>query len=98
MSVFLGSRTIDGVQVTVDGQPIDPAFDLGTFGSGLFEWSYEGEGPMQLSLAILKEYHKDGQKALRDADYFMRAVVANLGNDWELTTDNIRDALSNAGR
>ena len=51
-----------------------------------------------LSLAILKEYHKDGQKALRDADYFMRAVVANLGNDWELTTDNIRDALSNAGR
>ena len=81
----------------------DKTFLISGAASGLGEsvarrLAREGEGPMQLSLAILKEYHKDGQKALRDADYFMRAVVANLGNDWELTTDNIRDALSNAGR
>ncbi|EGP06212.1 hypothetical protein CSIRO_4222 [Bradyrhizobiaceae bacterium SG-6C] len=50
---------------------------------------------MQLSLAILSEYLGDSQKALSLANGFMKEIVANLGNDWQLTSDDIRTALLN---
>ena len=36
----------------------------------------------------------DDQEALRLTDPFMRAVVANLENDWELTSSDIDEALA----
>lgn len=64
MSTFEGSRTINGVEVTVDGRPLDRALQIKTYDGGFFEWGYEGDAPMQLSLAILSEYLGDSQKAL----------------------------------
>lgn len=93
MGVFAGTRSINGVLVTIDGRPLDRAIQVRTYGSGFFEWSYEGDGPMQLALAILIEYYGDQQKALLMAEVFMKKIVANLDNDWELTSEDIQSAL-----
>ncbi|MBN9597960.1 MAG: hypothetical protein J0G36_21735 [Afipia sp.] len=93
MSVFAGTRSISGVLVTIDGRPLDRALQVKTYGSGFFEWSYEGDGPLQLALAILVQYYGDQQQALSMTERFMKAIVANLDNDWELTSEDIRSAL-----
>lgn len=97
MRIFRGTRSIDGVRVTVDGQPLDRALHIRTYGNGFFEWSYEGDEPMQLSLAILNEYYGDQQKALSVTERFMKEIVANFDNDWELTSEDIRSTLLNMG-
>lgn len=92
---YAGERTIDGVMVTVDGQEIDPRFDVKTYTDHGFEWSYEGDGPRQLALAILAEHMGDAQAALEFAEPFMQRVVANFDNDWEMTSADIDRALEN---
>lgn len=91
---YTGSRTMDGLQVLVDGRPLDPRYELMKFSSGGFEWTYEGAGPQQLALALLAEHLGDDQAALDLSVPFMRAVVANLENDWELTGQDIDSALA----
>jgi hypothetical protein len=93
MKVFRGARTIDGLRVEVDGRPLSERHDIRKLTSSGFEWTYEGAGPAQLSLAILAEHLGDGERALALHRSFMREVVANLENDWELTGDDIDAAL-----
>ena len=50
-----------------------------------FEWTYEGESPQQLALAILYDYLGDKQRAIALSQPFMTEVVANFDNDWTLT-------------
>jgi hypothetical protein len=50
-----------------------------------FEWTYEGESPQQLALAILYDYLGDKQRAIALSQPFMSEVVANFDNDWTLT-------------
>lgn len=97
MKIFTGSRTIDGVKAWVDGKPLDPRYDIKRFTTSGFEWTYEGPEPSQLALAILAEHLGDGPKALQSTDAFMREVVANLDNDWQLTGDDIDRALAKIG-
>lgn len=92
MRSYHGDRTFDGLSVTVGGQPLDPRFDLKTFSKNGFEWSFEGDEPRQLALAIIADATDDGT-ALRLHEPFMRAVVANFDNEWEMTEDEVRDAL-----
>lgn len=94
MKTYLGQRTMDGPQVTVDGRPLDPRFDLKTLSEEGFEWTYEGDAPAQLALAILADHFQDDQKALAHYDSFMRKAVANFNNDWEMTTEDIDHLLS----
>jgi hypothetical protein len=84
MKAFRGDRTIDGIVVTVDGRPLDPRFDLASFTKNAYEWGYEGDEPTQLAFAILHEHLGDPARAKALAGSFMRAVVANFGNEWEL--------------
>jgi hypothetical protein len=86
---YTGSRTMDGVKVQVDGRPLNERYDLKRFTSGGFEWTYEGAEPRQLALALLADHLGDDQAALRYCEPFMRAVIANLENDWELTGQEI---------
>lgn len=95
MKTYSGDRTIDGAMVTVDGKPLDPRLDLKTFTDHGFEWSYEGDGPRQLALAILADHFKDDGKALAGSEEFMKNVVANFGNEWEMTATDIDQALTN---
>ena len=92
---YRGDRTIDGAEVTVDGRLIDPRYDLKAFDSRGMEWSYEGNGPRQLALAILADHYQDDMRALADTEGFMTRIVANFGNEWAMTSADIDRALNN---
>lgn len=92
---YRGDRTIDGVLVTVDGRPLPDALSVKAISPDGFEWSYEGNGPLQLALAILVEHFGDPARALAEHEGFMRHVVANFDNEWEMTTADIDRALAN---
>ena len=62
-----------------------------------FEWTYEGKEPRQLALAILAEHLNDDAKALKMSQHFMTSVIADLDNDWRLSSDEIDAALTGMG-
>jgi hypothetical protein len=93
MKVYEGGRSLDGAVVTVDGKPLNPRFDLKKFSAMGFEWTYEGDGPRQLALALLADHLGDDQKALALTETFMREVVSVLDNAWRMTSDEIDAAL-----
>ena len=94
MKRYVGDRTIDGVKVTVDGKPLDPATSVAEYSKNGFEWSYEGPEPRQLALALLVNHlgEVDAAKAL--VEPFMKAVVANFGNEWEMNSADVDAALA----
>ena len=94
MKHYLGDRTIDGVKVTVDGVPLDPCIDVVEFSKNGFEWSYEGPEPRQLALALLVDHLSDKARASAMVEPFMSAVVANFGNEWEMSSADIDEALA----
>ena len=93
MRRYVGDRTIDGVKVTVDGAPLDPCVNVKEFTKNGFEWSYEGPEPRQLALALLADHLGDKTKASAMVEPFMTAVVANFGNEWEMSSTDIDEAL-----
>lgn len=90
---YEGGRHLEGAMVTVNAAPLDPRFDLRTFASAGFEWTYEGDGPRQLALAILADHFGDDAKALANCEQFMVDVVANLDNYWRLTAEDVQRAI-----
>jgi hypothetical protein len=97
MKTYSGDRTIDGVQVTVDGHPLDPRLADKEFTKNGFEWSYEGPEPSQLAFALLADHLGDVRLALEYERPFMKAVVANFDNEWVMTSEDIEAALANLG-
>jgi hypothetical protein len=97
MKTYFGDRTIDGVAVTADGAPLAPRPDLKSFAGNDFEWSYEGAAPKQLAFALLVDHLGDAKKAEALADRFMRDVVANFQNEWEMTSADIDRVLATYG-
>ena len=95
MKMYSGARTIDGIQVTVDGQPLDERVDIHQFTDGGFEWTYEGDAPQQLALALLANHLDDNKQALALCSRFTRQVIANLDNEWTLSSADIDTALNN---
>ncbi|MEA2935104.1 MAG: hypothetical protein QOD74_1750 [Variibacter sp.] len=93
MKTYQGIRSIDGVVVTVDGQALTEHYEVKRFTKYGFEWTYEGESPQQLALAILVDYLGDRERAIRLSEPFMKTVVANLDNDWTLTEAEIDAAV-----
>jgi len=93
MTIYRGKRTIDGLIVTVDGEPLPEYYEVKRFTRFGFEWTYEGESPQQLALAILADYLGDNDRAIRLSAPFMKEIVANFDNDWELTGAEIDAAL-----
>ena len=93
MKIYQGKRTIDGLVVTVDGQPLGEHYEAKRFTKFGFEWTYEGDSPQQLALAILADYLGDNARAIRLCEPFMKQVVANLDNDWKLGGDEIDAAI-----
>lgn len=89
MKTYEGKRTMDGLVVTVDGQPLSEHYEVKQFTKHGFEWTYEGTSPQQLALAILVDHTGDGARAIALSEIFMKEVVANLDNDWRLTGDDV---------
>jgi Family of unknown function (DUF6166) len=94
MSTFEGKRTIDGLVVTKNGERLDEHYDIQRFTTWGFEWTYEGDSPQQLALAILVEQLGDNERAKHLCEDFMRGVIANLDNDWVLTSGEIEQAVA----
>lgn len=93
MKTYTGAREFDGLMVQVDGAPLSEHYDIKRFTTWGFEWTYEGESPQQLALAILYDHLGDGPRAIALSEPFMREVVANLDNDWVLTSDDVQRAV-----
>ena len=98
MTIYEGRRTIDGLVVTVDDRKLDEHYEVKRFAKYGFEWTYEGESPQQLALAILVDHLGDQERALRLSEPFMKSVVANLDNDWVLKGDDIDRAIKDIER
>ncbi len=94
MKIYEGRRTIDGLVVTVNGAPLSEHYGVKRFTKYGFEWTYEGDGPRQLALAILFDHLGDNVRAIALSELFMKGVVANLDNDWRLTTDQVAAFVS----
>jgi hypothetical protein len=94
MKHYAGDRTIDGVKVTVDGAPLDPCMNVTEFSKNGFEWSYEGPEPRQPALALLVDHLGDNAAAKAMVEPFMRAIFANFGNEWEMTSDDMDLAVT----
>src|SRR3954469_17771404 len=94
MTVYEGRRTIDGLVVTADGKPLDEHYEVKRFTKFGFEWTYEGESPQQLALAILVDRTGDKERAIRLSEPFMTSVIANLDNDWTLSGDEVDKAIA----
>jgi hypothetical protein len=58
-----------------------------------FEWTYEGDGPRQLALALLADHLGNDERALALSEPFMKHVVADMDNDWVLNSSDIDAAL-----
>jgi hypothetical protein len=98
VKTYTGDRTIDGIQVLVDGQRLDPHTDLKPLSKNGFEWSYEGPEPAQLAFAILMDHLGDASKATALHEVFMREIVANFDNTWEMTSADIDADITALGR
>jgi hypothetical protein len=85
MKIYEGRRTIDGLVVTVDGAPLPAHDEVKQFTRYGFEWTYEGDSPRQLALAILFDHLGDAERAIALSEPFMKSVIANLDNDWRLS-------------
>jgi hypothetical protein len=86
---YEGRRTIDGLVVTADGKRLDEHYEVKRYTKYGFEWTYEGESPRQLALAILYDHLGEKERAIRLAELFMTEVVANFDNDWTLGSDDV---------
>lgn len=93
MKVYKGDRTMDGILVTVNGEPLPERVDVKALSDDGFEWSFEGEAPAQLALAILVDHFQDEREALRLYEPFMKEIVANFSNEWTLTSADIDEAV-----
>jgi hypothetical protein len=88
---YEGARAGHTVVVTVDGQPLNPRFDLWNHSPTGFEWGYGGSGPAQLALALLADCLGDDERACVLHQEFKRKVVANLhGRGWTMTSLEIQ--------
>jgi hypothetical protein len=97
MKTYHGDRTIDGLVVTVNGAPLAERRDIIDLSDDGFEWSFEGDAPAQLALAILADHLGDAAKAKRLYQPFMREIVANFANEWKLTSDDVAQAVEALG-
>src|SRR4029078_1249702 len=88
-----GKRTIDGLTVTVDGRQLSEHYEVKRFTTFGFEWTYEGDSPRQLALAILVDYLGDNERALRLCEPVIVNIMCNLDNDWRLTGAEIETAV-----
>ena len=93
MKIYEGGRGLAGAEVTVDGAPLDPRFEIKAYSPMGYEWTYEGDGPRQLALALLCDHLGDPIRAQALTEAFMRSVVAELDNAWLLTSDDIAQAI-----
>jgi len=98
MVIYKGVRTnggMGGQEVLKDGEPLSlaPSLKLHSHSPDGFNWGYGGSGPAQLALALL--YDVTGNKDIALANYqdFKWYYVAQLGEHWQITDEEIQNWL-----
>jgi hypothetical protein len=82
------------VNVTVNGNLLNPRLDLRNHSPNGFEWGYCGSGPAQLALAILADHLANDEQALDFYQRFKWAVIAELPKrGWTLTSAQVEESL-----
>src|SRR5947208_14323628 len=102
MKHYVGERTPEGCEVDVldsthpsGGYPLAPRHDLRNHSPDGFNWGYPGSGPAQLALALLADALGDDERAQRFYQDFKFKVIGRLeGDSWELSQEDIRQAVS----
>lgn len=97
MKTYSGKRDIDGLVVMVNGERLDEHYNVKRFTKWGFEWTYEGASPQQLALAILYDHLGDKEQAIRLSAPFMQRVIANLDNEWTLSSDQVERTVKEIG-
>ena len=94
MKRYEGRRKGHDAEVTVDGRPLNPRFDLWGHSPSGFEWGYCGSGPAQLALAILADHLGNDEQVLDFYHRFKWGVIAELPKrGWTLTSDQVEESL-----
>ena len=60
-----------------------------------FSWGFCGSGPAQLALALLLDVTDDGKLATFLHQRFKAEIVANWGESWEISSDEINAWVEN---
>lgn len=95
MKIYEGKRSNDKTEVIVNGNMLNPRFDIWPYDFNGFEWGYECSGALQLSLALLADHYDNDQLAHRHCQTFAHNIVVNLPfGGWKLSSAQIEDALS----
>lgn len=89
MKTYTGDRTIDGIVVEVSGKDLPTFEEVRRYGTGGFEWGYEGLAPSQLAFALLFDHFGDAEQAASLQERLMKSLIANLGNAWEVTSKDL---------
>lgn len=95
--IYEGKRTMDGLVVTVDGKKLPEHYEVKQFTKRGFEWTYDGTSPQQLALAILFDHLGDRERAIALSEPYMKDVIANLDNDWQLSGEDVDGYLRRRG-
>jgi len=89
---YEGCRTKAGPVVTVNGDALNPRYDLHNHSPDGFEWGYPGSGPAQLALAILADHLRDDEQAINLHQRFKWEVIAKLPERKRTSTSRDIDA------
>ena len=95
MKIYQGIREGYVVEVTVNGRPLNPRFDLWNHRPTGFEWGYGGSGPAQLALGLLANHLDKDDEAVALHQDFKRTVITGLPHcHWTFTTQQIQCAVA----
>jgi Family of unknown function (DUF6166) len=88
MKIYRGRRRYNGCRVLVNNRRLPLRLDLRNHSASGFEWGYEGSGPAQLAVAILADFLRDDDTALRLHQPFKRDIIAHLPvMSWEMSEE-----------
>lgn len=96
VSFYAGSRTDGNIVVTRDGNAFDPvpSQELHNHSPDGFNWGYIGSGAAQLALALLLD--AGIEEPLKLHQKFKVAKVAQWGDTWKISTDEIQEWVQTA--
>jgi len=92
---YKGCRLRNGsCQVTRDGRKLDLRLDLFNHSPTGFDWGYGGSGPAQTALAILADFLKDDDRAIRLHQKLKWDVISRLPHGkWSISNKSLRTWL-----
>lgn len=103
MKVFRGEKTADGCIVEIDNEgdvtplSLEKSLQVVNHSPDVFQYEYNGSGPVQLAAAILYETTGDPELTQQYYQFFHRDYVAMCGDTFETTEHEVSEWLRSVG-